>query len=120
MVAGKRAADLKLPDSAPGSHREVLSEYTTSFLQSTLAVSAAVTVTAYCLWAFGGEGVGSIRHDSFLDTTHGIPVIVGILHVLRLLDRGEGSAPEDLVLNDHTLQVLGILWIAWFAAGSYG
>jgi decaprenyl-phosphate phosphoribosyltransferase len=121
VVAGKRAADLKVLGSAPGSHREVLGEYTTSFLQSTLALSAAVTVTAYCLWAFGSQGLaGSIRHDSIWIQLTVVPVTLGLLHVLRLLDRGEGGAPEELVLKDHLLQVLGILWVALFAAGIYG
>lgn len=121
VVAGKRTADLKMLGVAPDSHREVLGEYTISFLQSTLALSAAVTVTAYCLWAFGSQGLpGSVHHDSIWIQLTVVPIVLGILHVLRRLDGGEGGAPEELVLKDHVLQVLGILWIALFAAGIYG
>ena len=49
-----------------------------------------------------------------------VPVTLGILHVLRLLDRGEGGAPEDLVFRDRVLQILGVMWVAFFAAGVYG
>ncbi len=121
VVAGKRAAELKVLGDDSDAHREVLGEYTTSFLQSTLTLTAAVTVTAYCLWAFGSEGLArSIHHDSIWIELTVVPVILGILHVLRLLDRGEGGAPEDLVLRDRVLQVLGVSWVALFAAGIYG
>ena len=121
VVAGKRAAELKVLGDDSDAHREVLGEYTSSFLQSTLTLTAAVTVTAYCLWAFGSEGLArSIRHDTIWIQLTVVPVILGILHVLRLLDRGEGGAPEDLVLRDRVLQVLGLSWVALFAAGIYG
>jgi decaprenyl-phosphate phosphoribosyltransferase len=121
VAAGKRAAEMKLLGDNPEEHRKALGEYTTSFLQSTLTLTAAVTVTAYCLWAFGSEGLArSIRHDTIWIQLTVVPVTLGILHVLRLLDRGEGGAPEELVLKDHVLQVIGISWVALMAAGLYG
>jgi decaprenyl-phosphate phosphoribosyltransferase len=121
VVTGKRASELKALGDGSEDHRQVLGEYTTSFLQSALVLTAAVTVTAYCLWAFGSEGLArSIRHDTIWIQLSVVPVTLGILHVLRLLDRGEGGAPEDLVFRDHILQVLGVSWVALFAAGVYG
>jgi len=121
VVAGKRAAELKVLGDESGAHREVLAEYSTSFLQSTLTLTAAVTVTAYCLWAFASGGLAqSTHHGSIAVELTVVPVTLGVLHVLRLLDRGEGGAPEDLVVQDHVLQVLGVLWIALFATGIYG
>jgi decaprenyl-phosphate phosphoribosyltransferase len=121
VVTGKRASELKSLGDGSEDHRQVLGDYTTSFLQSALTLTAAVTVTAYCLWAFGSEGLArSIRHDTIWIQLTVVPVTLGILHVLRLLDRGEGGAPEDLVFRDHVLQALGISWVALFAAGVYG
>jgi len=121
VVTGKRAAELKAMGDDSEDHRQVLGDYTTSFLQSALVLTAAVTVTAYCLWAFGSEGLArSIRHDTIWIQLTVVPVTLGILHVLRLLDRGEGGAPEDLVFRDHILQGLGLAWVALFAAGVYG
>jgi decaprenyl-phosphate phosphoribosyltransferase len=121
VVTGKRAAELKALGDGSEDHRQVLGDYTTSFLQSALTLTAAVTVTAYCLWAFGSEGLArSIRHDTIWIQLTVVPVTLGILHVLRLLDRGEGGAPEDLVFRDHILQSLGLAWVALFAAGVYG
>jgi decaprenyl-phosphate phosphoribosyltransferase len=121
VVTGKRASELKALGDGSEDHRQVLGDYTTSFLQSALTLTAAVTVTAYCLWAFGSEGLArSIRHDTIWIQLTVVPVTLGILHVLRLLDRGEGGAPEDLVFRDHILQSLGLAWVALFAAGVYG
>lgn len=121
VAAGKRFAELKVLGEDSESHRQALGDYTTSFLQSALTLTAAVTVTAYCLWAFGSEGLArSIRHDTIWIQLTVIPVSLGILHVLRLLDKGEGGAPEDLVLRDRILQVLGLAWVGLFLAGIYG
>jgi len=121
VVVGKRAAEKKVLGESPEAHRAVLGEYSSSFLGSTLTLTAAVTVTAYCLWAFGSEGLAtSLRHDTIWIQLTVVPVTLGVLHVLRLLDRGEGGAPEDLVLHDHVLQILGLSWVALFAAGLYG
>jgi decaprenyl-phosphate phosphoribosyltransferase len=121
VVAGKRAAEVKVLGQGSGEHRAVLGEYSTSFLSSTLTLTAAVTVAAYCLWAFGSEGPAtSLRHDTIWVQLTVVPVTLGVLHVLRLLDKGEGGAPEDLVLRDHVLQILGVMWVGLFAAGLYG
>ena len=125
VAAGKRSAELKALGDDSEDHRQVLGDYTTSFLQSTLTLTAAVTVAAYCLWAFGSEGLAqglgrSIHHDTIWIQLSVVPVTLGILHVLRLLDRGEGGAPEDLVFRDRVLQILGVMWVAFFAAGVYG
>lgn len=121
VAAGKRSAELKALGDDSEDHRRVLGDYTTSFLQSALTLTAAVTVAAYCLWAFGSEGLArSIHHDTIWIQLSVVPVTLGILHVLRLLDRGEGGAPEDLVFGDRILQILGVMWVALFAAGVYG
>jgi len=120
IVTGKRTAEIQELGGDATEHRAVLSEYTSSFLKSTLTVTASVTVTAYCLWAFerGHTGNANGHHVVLFELTIA-PVIIGVLHVLRLIDAGKGGAPEELVLGDHVLQVIGIVWIALLAAGVY-
>jgi decaprenyl-phosphate phosphoribosyltransferase len=120
VATGKRSAELRVLGDNPEAHRAALADYSTTFLQSTLTLTASVTVTAYCLWAFGNSGIIASDHHGrvFIELTV-IPVIIGVLHVLRLLDKGEGGAPEDLVLRDHVLQILGLMWVALFAIGIY-
>ena len=99
----------------------MLEVYTASFLRSALTLTASVTVTAYCLWAFDKAGLLShAAHHYVWIQLSVIPIIVGVLHILRLVDAGLVDAPEELVFHDHLLQGLGALWIGLFAIGVYG
>ena len=121
VVTGKRLGELLRLGEKRGDHRKVLSLYTVSFLRSALTLTASVTVTAYCLWAFDKAGLLShaSHHFVWIQLTV-IPVILGTLHMLRLVDAGLVDAPEDLVFHDHVLQGLAALWVALFAIGIYG
>ena len=48
-----------------------------------------------------------------------VPFGLAILRYALLVDSGHGGAPEDVVLEDRTLQVLGVLWAVVFVAGVY-
>jgi len=120
LATGKRAAEhLRLGEDR-AAHRAVLAAYTPSFLRSTLTLTAAVTVTGYCLWAFERTGIASRagHHFVWIQLTVA-PMILGVLYVLWLLDAGRGGAPEDLILHDRFLQFLGVVWVALFAIGLY-
>jgi len=121
VVVGKRSAEQMALGATGDSHRPVLASYSPSFLRSTLTLSAAVTLTAYFLWAFDGKGVAARSGTRlvWIQLTV-VPIIVGVLHVLQVLDAGQGGAPEELALKDRLLQALGVLWLALFAIGIYG
>jgi decaprenyl-phosphate phosphoribosyltransferase len=121
VVTGKRMAEHQLEGLAVDYHRPVLADYSKSFLQSTLVLTATVTVTAYCLWAFERGGLSAHSgHQLVWTELTVVPVVIAVLHVLRLLDAGKGGAPEDLVLKDPVLITLGLLWAVLFAVGIYG
>ncbi len=119
MVAGKRHAEhLELGDDSP-SHRATLSSYSRSYLHYIRSLTSAVTISSYCLWAFekadaAGAGVGVWFELSI------VPFVLGILRYALLLDRGQGGAPEDIVLADRALQVIGLAWVVTFCIGIYG
>jgi len=120
VVTGKRAAEHARLGHDRGEHRQVLGEYTESFLKSTLIISATVTVASYCLWAF--ERTGLLAHAGhevvWIELTV-IPLVLAVLHIFRLLDAGQGGEPEELALKDHILQVYGLLWFALMGIGLY-
>jgi len=116
MVAGKRHAEHLDLREGRGAHRATLEEYSLGFLNYVRAVSSAVTITAYCLWAFEKA---KLAGDPVLFQLSIIPFVMAILRYALLLDAGRGGAPEEVVLGDRTLQVLGLLWVALFAAGVY-
>lgn len=122
VTAGKRLAEhLSLGDTRV-AHRSVLKEYDTAYLRSTVTLTATVTVTAYCLWAFDRSNGLVLRAGSgatWIAITVA-PVVVGMLVMLRLLFDGQGGAPEEIFLHNRVLQVLGVFWVALFAIGLYG
>jgi len=114
MVTGKRHAEqIELGESS-GSHRSTLEEYSTSFLSFVRAVAASVTVTAYILWAF--ENAAKTGDETWFRLSI-VPFVLAILRYAHLIEQGRGGAPEEIVLADRVLQVLGLLWIVAFAIG---
>jgi decaprenyl-phosphate phosphoribosyltransferase len=116
MVAGKRHAEHLDLREGRGAHRATLEEYSLGFLNYVRAVSSGVTITAYCLWAFEKAKVAG---DPVLFQLSIIPFVMAILRYALLLDAGRGGAPEELVIGDRALQVLGLIWVGLFAAGVY-
>jgi len=114
MVTGKRHAEQIELGTDSGSHRSTLEEYSTSYLAFVRAVAASVTVTAYCLWAF--ESAAAIGEETWFRVSI-IPFVLAILRYAHLIEQGKGGAPEEVVLGDRVLQVLGLLWILAFAVG---
>lgn len=121
IVTGKRSAEHARLGENRGVHRLVLDQYSESFLRSTLTISATVTVASYCLWAFERTGLLAHAGDKaiWIELTV-IPLVLSVLHILRLLDAGHGGEPEQLALRDHVLQGYGVLWLALMAIGLYG
>jgi len=116
MVAGKRHAEhLDLREGA-GAHRATLEAYSLGFLTYVRSVSSGVTITAYCLWAFEKAKLAS---DPILFQLSIIPFVMAILRYAMLLDAGRGGAPEEIVIGDRALQVLGVVWVGLFAVGVY-
>jgi len=121
VVIGKRASEHRRLGEPRGQHRKVLAVYTASFLRSALILTATATVTAYCLWAYDRGGLQShaVHHFVWIQLSV-MPIILGTLHVLRLVDAGLIEAPENLAFRDHLLQVLCATWVLMFSIGIYG
>ena len=49
-----------------------------------------------------------------------VPFVLGILRYALLLEQGRGGAPEELVLADRVLLVMGALWALLFALAVHG
>jgi len=122
VVTGKRSGEQQLlaeEDTDDAAIRQTLSLYTPSFLRTVRTLSAAVTVSAYCLWAFERASQVHPGHAPVWFQLTIVPFVIALLHVLRLLDSGAGAAPEELALEDHRLQIYGAVWVALFAIGAY-
>jgi decaprenyl-phosphate phosphoribosyltransferase len=115
MVAGKRTAEATEFGAEAASHRRILQAYPIAYLRQTRELSAAVTLIAYCLWAFDRTDL----HNSTLSKLSIIPITFGLLRYQLLLERGHGGAPEEAVLGDRALLGAGLAWVLTFALGVY-
>ena len=116
IVAGKRHAEHVDLREGRGAHRATLEEYSLNFLGYVRSVSSGVAIAAYCLWAFEKAGVADVPVLFQLSI---IPFVMALLRYAMVLDAGRGGAPEDVVLGDRPLQVIGLFWVGLFAAGVY-
>jgi len=116
MVAGKREAEVGLLGEDGESHRATLGAYTPSFLRHVRTVASGVTMTGYCLWAFekAQGSSGAIWFELSI-----VPFVLGVLRYSLLVDAGHGGAPEDVVLGDRRLQILGVALAVLVAVGVY-
>ncbi len=112
MVAGKRYSEIRSVGSEAGTRR-ALQEYSATYLRFVWMLAAGITVTAYSLWALDAQRRGDLPWESLSI----VPFVLGLLRYALDVDRGDAGAPEDIVLGDRTLQVLGGVWLVLVVCG---
>lgn len=112
LAAGKRFAEARRPGAGTMT-RDTLRDYSAPFLRHVTFAAATVTILAYCAWLFDQPG-----SDVWL-TVSVLPLVLALLRYLLLLEHGRGEAPEEVLLADHPLQVLAVVWLATFVTGTY-
>ena len=121
MAAGKRASELQSANAAgdgtAATQRKSLAGYTPGYLRFVWGTAAAVTISAYCLWAFD---VASQPASFPWAEWSIVPFVLAILRYAVVIDNGAGEAPEDAVLRDRVLLLLGLAWIILFGLGALG
>jgi len=87
--------------------RKVLGDYSLPFLDELINLVSSATVMAYSLYTFSADNLPENRAMMLT-----IPfVLYGIFRYLYLIHiKGEGGAPDELVLTDRPLQVTFALW----------
>jgi decaprenyl-phosphate phosphoribosyltransferase len=115
MVAGKRYAEMMLAERTGAKIRKSLERYSASYLRFVWSLSATVVIMAYGLWAFG-IGVTTVPDraptpPSMWAIISVVPFVVAILRYAVDVDGGNGGEPEEIVLHDRVLQVLGVAWV---------
>ena len=121
MAAGKRFSELEQSIRAANGSvehtRRSLAGYTPGYLRFVWGTAAAVTITAYCLWAFE---VGLAESTFPWAEWSVLPFVLAILRYSVDVDRGEAEAPEDVVLHDRALLAMGAVWLVLFGLGALG
>jgi decaprenyl-phosphate phosphoribosyltransferase len=116
VVAGKRHGEATAATEAGAEDPARAEGYTIPYLRYVWMVSSAVSIAAYCLWAFAEPHV---RHGVAWSEVSAVPFVLAVLRYALLLEWGHGAAPEDVLYSDRTLQVLVLLWLAVYGTGVY-
>jgi decaprenyl-phosphate phosphoribosyltransferase len=101
--------------SGSSATRPALAGYTVEHLQFVVSTSAAVTIMTYCLWAFDHPKTSSVPWWGLSI----VPFVIGILRYGLLVDRGRGGAPEEIMLRDPGMRLIGLVWLALFLGSVY-
>ena len=117
MVVGKRRAETEEMGAEAAEFRPTLGMYPKDYLLQMQTVSTAVVLVGYCLWAFETAAQSS-SHIPWFELSI-VPFAVAVLRYVLLLDTGHGGAPEDVVLGDRALQIMGAAWLVIYVIGVY-
>jgi decaprenyl-phosphate phosphoribosyltransferase len=112
VVAGKRHAEL-VDGARPALTRTALRRYSTPVLRAVLAAAAGGGLIAYAIWAFRRPEHGPWYEVSI------VPFAIWLGRYAVLLHRGDGEAPEELILHDWALLLLSLAWTVLFLCGIY-
>jgi len=115
MVAGKRYAELRLAERTGAKIRKSLERYTASYLRFVWTLSATVVIMTYGLWAFQ---LSQSDHSRW-PVISLVPFILAILRYAMQVDGGNGGEPEEIILSDRVLQVLGGCVVLTFIGAVY-
>jgi 4-hydroxybenzoate polyprenyltransferase len=107
LAIGKRRHEVILLQGNANAHRPILDDYSLRFLDEMIALVTSTTVVAYSLYTFSAP---NLPPDHTMMLT--IPfVLYGLFRYLYLIHvKGEGGAPDELVLRDRPLLASVVLW----------
>jgi decaprenyl-phosphate phosphoribosyltransferase len=117
VVTGKRSAEHSELGQDASLHRRSLAQYSAAYLGYVRAISSTIAILAYCLWAFE---VSDRAGNPLWFQLAIIPFVLGVLRYALLLDQGEGGAPEELLVRDRVLLVVGAVWVICFGIAVAG
>ncbi|HLM62823.1 MAG TPA: decaprenyl-phosphate phosphoribosyltransferase [Acidimicrobiales bacterium] len=117
MVSGKRGAEAREMGAGASGFRAVLEAYSPSYTAYVRSVTSGAVLVAYCLWAFEKADASAAYFPWYQLSI--LPFVMAVLRYALVLDQGRGSAPEEIILGDRTLQVIGLAWAIVFGIGVY-
>lgn len=103
----KRRQELIQLNGGENHQRAILDHYNIKLLDEIILIITAMAMLTYALYTFSAEGLPE-NHTMMLTTPF---VLYGIFRYLYLIHvRGEGSAPDEVLLEDRPLQLAVLLW----------
>ena len=122
IASAKRFAEKRELGEDAASLRPTLGQYSIEYLGLLRSVSVAALVISYCMWAVeradGDPAAGLAAATPWLQLSI-VPFLIAVLQYALLVDQGKGAAPEDVILHDRLMQIMGVLWALTLAIGIY-
>jgi decaprenyl-phosphate phosphoribosyltransferase len=97
-------------------HRAVMDEYPDGLLELVRGMALTATTLTYVLWAFdtGADQRGALYELSVA------PFLLAILRYTLVTWDGDGASPEEVLVRDRFLQVVGLVWLVMLAVAING
>lgn len=113
LIVGKRRQELQVMGGSAGDVRPVFLHYNLPLLDDMLQIVITSTLITYILYTI--EAPTRKLADANLALLTVPVVIYGLFRYLYLIRvRGEGSAPDEVLLKDRLLQVTILVWGGMF------
>jgi 4-hydroxybenzoate polyprenyltransferase len=98
---GKRRQELVLLQGDANNHRAILDQYNIALLDEMIMIVSTITILTYALYTFSAEGLPP-DHTMMLTIPFVLYIIFRYLYLIHV--RGEGGAPDEVLLQDRPLQ----------------
>ena len=107
IAISKRRHELLLLNENANAHRTIFDEYNVPLLDDMIRLVTTSTAMAYSLYTFSAPNLPG-NHAMMLT----IPLVLYALfrYMYLVQVKGEGGAPEDLILEDRPLLLSVVLW----------
>ena len=113
----KRRHELVLLGGGSPTHRAVLADYSTTFLDQLSVVLLAVTIVSYIMYTLESDTARTVGSEALSYST--AFVLYGVFRYLYLVHRNQGGNPTETLLTDRSLLLAVILWGAYCGAIIY-
>ncbi|WP_319381753.1 decaprenyl-phosphate phosphoribosyltransferase [Thiomicrorhabdus sp.] len=113
LALAKRRDDVLIYLNTDQKMRKVIDGYNLKFLDSSMVMTASITVLAYILWSISPEVVSRLGSGNLYLTS--VFVVLGVLRYLQitLVDEVSGN-PSKILLRDRFIQWTLLGWLLCF------
>ncbi len=114
----KRRHELVLLGDRSSSHRSVLSQYSTAFLDQLSVVLLAVIIVSYIMYTLESDTAKLVGGELLSYST--VFVLYGVIRYLYLVNKRLDGNPTDTLLTDRGLLAACVLWALYCGGVVYG
>lgn len=113
QAMAKRLDDISVAEDEGVISRKSIDGYSADFLKIALSIFSAVLVVCYIIYITQPININRLGEQSYFTV---FPVMLGVLRYLQqLYVHKQSYNPVKILLQDHFLQVIFLMWVGGFA-----